>query len=310
MTRVKSGAVLIAGPTAGGKSTLALALAERVGGVIVNADSMQVYRELRTLTARPSAADEVKVPHRLYGTVSARETYSVGRWTLDARAAIAEASAAGRVPIVVGGTGLYLAALTEGLADVPPIPAAIRGAVRARLAAEGAPALHAELLKRDPVIAARLRPSDPQRIARALEVLEATGRSLATFQTATAAPGLDIAARVVVAPPRTGLYAAIDARFNAMLAEGALEEVSAIAALDLPADAPARRALGVEPLLAHLDGRMSLEEAMAAAKLASRHYAKRQLTWVRNKMIAWNWLEEKFSERNLDTIFSLIADIS
>jgi tRNA dimethylallyltransferase len=175
-------AILIAGPTASGKSALALALAERTGGTIINADSMQVYRDLRIITARPTPDEEARAPHRLYGHVDATENYSVGRWCVDVQVALAEAKRAGRVPIVVGGTGLYFKALTQGLAAVPPTPAEIRAAVRARLAANGPEDLHAELQKRDPAMAARLKSGDGVRVARALEVFEATGRSLAEWQ--------------------------------------------------------------------------------------------------------------------------------
>ena len=270
--------ILIAGPTASGKSALALALAERLGGVIINADSMQVYRDLRIITARPTPEDEARVPHRLYGHVDAAENYSVGRWCEDVRDALAEAERAGRVPILVGGTGLYFKALTQGLSAVPPTPPEIRAAVRARCDAEGAAALHAELARRDPAMAARLKPGDRMRIARALEVLEATGRSLADWHR-DGMPAIldpDAALKVFLAPDRAELYRRIDARFDAMLAAGALEEVRALVARGLDPMLPAMKAHGVPWLRRHLAGEITLAEAAEGAKLDTRRYTKRQ----------------------------------
>ncbi len=284
-------AVLIAGPTASGKSALALALAERLGGMIVNTDSMQVYRELPVLTAQPSAAEKARVPHRLYGHVGARAPYSAGRYRVDAMAALAEARAAGKLPIFAGGTGLYFAALTQGLAGVPPVPAAIREAVRALRERIGAEAFFAALAARDPESAARLRPGDTQRTLRAMEVIEATGHSLAHWQTHGEDPvlkGLRLA-RFVLSPPRAELHARIDARFDAMVEAGALEEARALLNLD-PA-LPAAKILGLRPLQALARGETGREEAFAAAKTATRQYAKRQITWLRHRMIDWIWLE-------------------
>lgn len=284
-------AVLIAGPTASGKSAAALALAERVGGTLINADSMQIYRELEVLTARPSAEDMARVPHRLYGHVSVREPYSVGRYQSDAAAALAETRAAGRCPIFVGGTGLYFAALTEGLADIPPVPAAVRARVRAHRETAGAEAFFAELAARDPEAGARLKPGDTQRVLRAMEVLEATGRPLSDWQAHAGEPvlaGLTFA-RFVLAPPRADLYAAIDARFEAMMEHGALEEAQALAGLDPVLSAA--KILGLRPLQALAAGQMSRQEALTAARTASRQYAKRQLTWFRHRMADWTWLE-------------------
>ncbi len=221
-------AVLLAGPTTSGKSALALALADKLGGTIINADSMQVYRDLRIITARPSPQDEAAVPHLLYGHVDAAENYSVGRWCVDAQAAIAETRRAGRVPILVGGTGLYFKALTQGLAAVPPIPANIRAAVRDRLATEGVAPLYADLMRRDPVTAARLMPGDRSRITRALEVVLATGRSLAEWHRDGLPPPVDAsrAIKLFLDVDRAELYRRIDARFDAMLAAGALDEVA------------------------------------------------------------------------------------
>ena len=277
--------MLIAGPTASGKSALALALAERLGGVVLNADSMQVYADLRILTARPDPGDEARVPHRLYGHVTADRPYSVGAWLEDVRRVLAEAAAARRVPVFVGGTGLYFRALTAGLAAVPPIPEEIRAHWRARRA-EGA-ALHAELARRDPAMAARLRPTDPQRVLRALEVLDATGRSLADWQAETGPPLVRDAVRMVLETDRAALYARIDARFDAMLRQGALDELIRLRARGLDPSLPALRALGVPSLMAHLDGRMPLDEAVAQAKAESRRYAKRQMTWFRRQMPEW-----------------------
>jgi tRNA dimethylallyltransferase len=281
--------VLIAGPTASGKSALALTLAERIGGMIVNADSMQVYRDLRIITARPTPEEEAHVPHRLYGHIDAAENYSVGRYVVDAAAALAEARQLGRTPIFVGGTGLYFKALTHGLAAVPPITPGVRAAVRARLEAEGPAALHDELARRDPVMAARLELADRARIARALEVLEATGRSLAEWQRVGMAPMLDRvrAVTIFLSPNRDELRRRIDVRFDAMLASGALTEVKALAARGLDARLPALKAHGVPWLIRHLTGEMTLADAAAAAKKDTRHYTKRQFTWFRHQLGDW-----------------------
>jgi tRNA dimethylallyltransferase len=294
----KPTAILIAGPTASGKSALALKLAERLGGTIVNADSMQVYRDLRIITARPSPQDEARVPHRLYGHVDAADNYSVGRWCEDARSAIAEAERAGRLPILVGGTGLYFKALTQGLSVVPPTPPEVRASVRARLDAEGAAALHAELSRRDPAMAARLRPGDRMRVARALEVLEATGRSLADWHRAGMPAILDPerALKIFLAPERAELHQRIDARFDAMLAAGALEEVRALAARKLDPLLPAMKAHGVPWLMRHLAGEISLTQAAEGAKLDTRRYTKRQVTWFRHQMPGWNFVAPERAE--------------
>ena len=294
----RSTAILIAGPTASGKSALALNLAERLGGVIVNADSMQVYRDLRIITARPSAADEARVPHRLYGHVDAAENYSVGSWCADAGMALTETGDAGRVPILVGGTGLYFKALTQGLSAVPPTPPEIRAAVRARLDAEGVAALHAELSRRDPAVAARLKPSDRMRIARALEVLESTGRSLADWHR-DGVPTIfdpDRTVRVFLAPDRAELRRRIDLRFDAMLAAGALEEVRGLDARRLDPLLPAMKAHGVPWLRRHLAGEISLNEAAEGGKMDTKRYTKRQLTWFRNQMPGWTWVEPDKAE--------------
>ncbi|HUI96372.1 MAG TPA: tRNA (adenosine(37)-N6)-dimethylallyltransferase MiaA [Xanthobacteraceae bacterium] len=280
--------VLIAGPTASGKSALALRLAERLGGTIINADSMQVYRDLRIITARPTPAEEARVPHRLYGHVDAAVNYSVGHYVTDAAAALAEARRQGRPAIVVGGTGLYFKALTAGLAAVPPIPPDIRAAVRARLAEHGAPALHAELARHDPAAAARLGPNDRTRVSRALEVVEATGRPLADWHTEGQPPLVaPSAARLFIAPDRAELYARIDARFATMIAGGALDEARALAARGLDPLLPAMKAHGIPWLIRHLAGEITLAEAVRQAQLDTRHYAKRQFTWFRHQLGDW-----------------------
>jgi tRNA dimethylallyltransferase len=284
-------AVLIAGPTASGKSGVALELACRRGGTVINADSMQVYRELRVLTARPSASEEARVPHRLYGTVSAAESCSVGRWLDDAAGALAEAREKGRLPILVGGTGLYFKALTEGLAPIPDIPAEVRSYWRERAAELSREDLYRELAARDPAVAAKLEPADPQRVVRALEVIDATGVSLAEWQGADHSPLLAPAGvlRIVIAPEREPLYAAIDARFDRMVEQGAIEEVRALLDLDLDPGRPAMRAHGVRELAAYLAGTTTREEAVAKAKTETRRYAKRQMTWLRRFMSDWQW---------------------
>jgi tRNA dimethylallyltransferase len=284
-------AVLIAGPTASGKSALALALAERHGGIVVNADSMQVYRDLRIITARPTPADEARAPHRLYGHVDAAATYSVGHWITDVARVLEAAAARGQLAIVVGGTGLYFKALTRGLAAVPPIPAPVRAAVRARLAAEGAAALHADLVRRDPAGAAALKPGDGVRIVRALEVIEATGRPLAAWHRDGMAPPIDPAGGITVflSPDREDLKQRIGARFDAMMAAGALDEVRALDARGLDPLQPALKAHGVPWLRRTLTGEMPLEDAVEAAKRDTWRYTKRQFTWFRHQLPDWPW---------------------
>jgi tRNA dimethylallyltransferase len=286
-------AVLIAGPTASGKSGLALALAERVGGVVINTDSMQVYCEARILTARPGDAELARVPHRLYGHVGVAEAYSVARYQADASAVLAEVRASGHIPIFTGGTGLYFGALTEGLADIPAVPAVVRAAVLARRDEIGADTFFDELRERDPDIVTRLRVSDRQRVLRAYEVFEATGRPLSQWQRDTLMPPplADLKlVRVVVAPPRDELHRRIDARFDAMLEAGALAEAAALRGLD-PAR-PAAKILGLRELWSVGAGTLTLNEARALAQAATRQYAKRQLTWARQRMSDWTWLQE------------------
>jgi tRNA dimethylallyltransferase len=300
-------AVLIAGPTASGKSALALALAEKLGGIVINADSMQVYRDLHVITARPGEDEEARVPHRLYGHVDAVENYSVGQWLGDAAAALSEADASARVPIIVGGTGLYFKLLTRGLAAVPPIPPEIRNGIRGRLAQEGPQALHAELQQCDPISASRLMPADGVRIARALEVMAATGRSLPEWHRSGMPPLVDPAhaVRIFLAPDRPELYRRIDARFAAMIAAGALEEVRALDARGLDPLLPAMKAHGVPWLRRHLAGEITLADAVGEAKKDTRHYSKRQLTWFRNQMPGWTWVT---SEQAMQIVERLLAD--
>ena len=292
-------AILIAGPTASGKSALALALAEKLGGMVINADSMQVYRDLRIITARPSPDEEALLPHRLYGHVDAAENFSVGRWLTDAQGALEEARRTGLLPIFVGGTGLYFKALTHGLSAVPPIPPNIRAAVRARLAAEGAAALHAELVRRDAASAARIRPADGVRTVRALEVLEATGRPLGDWHRDGMRPMVapERAQKIFLDVPRDEIYRRIDRRFDAMMQAGALEEVRALAARGLDPSLPAMRAHGVPWLRRHLAGEIALEDAVAEGKRDTRHYAKRQATWFRHQLPEWSWLAPEEAER-------------
>ena len=280
-------AILVAGPTASGKSALALALAERLGGTVINADSMQVYRELRILTARPTPAEEAVVPHALYGVRQAAEAGTVAWWRGEALAAMAAARDAGRVPILCGGTGLYFLSLTEGLAEIPPVPPEARDEARRLLAEEGPAALHARLAAIDPETASALRASDSQRLARAYEVATGTGRGLRAWQRAGgAAPAPWRFAAILLDPPRPVLRDAIARRWHAMLAAGAMEEVRALGALGLDPALPAMRAHGVPELLAHLAGRMTLEAASMRAILNTGQYTKRQATWFRHHALA------------------------
>jgi tRNA dimethylallyltransferase len=294
-------AVLIAGPTASGKSALAFRLAEAAGGVVINTDSMQVYRDLRIITARPSPEDETRVPHRLYGHRDAAINCSVGTWLQDAAVVLAEVRAAGRLPIFVGGTGLYFKALLRGLSNVPAVPAEVREAVRGRLDRDGAEALHAELARRDPVTGERLKPRDRVRVARALEVIEATGRSINDWHAQGLPPLLSPAniTAVFLAPERAGLYARIDRRFTQMLADGALEEVAALANRSLDPLLPAMKAHGVPALMRHLRGEVSLAEAAAVGAQDTRHYAKRQFTWFRHQLPEFAWVAPEDASRRL-----------
>jgi tRNA dimethylallyltransferase len=279
---------LIAGPTASGKSALALRLAEATGGEIVNADALQLYRDLAVLSARPSPAETAQAPHHLYGMVDAAEGWSVGRWQRAAAAVLAEIKARGRTAIVVGGTGLYFRALTHGLAEIPEIPAEARAAVAALWAEGGETAVRGALHAGDPVSAARIMPGDRQRLLRALEVWQATGQPLGAWQADTT-PLLPPGSwrGVVMEPDRASLYARCDARLEAMAAGGALEEAAALMARNLDPALPAMKAVGFPELARHLRGDLSLHEAIAEAQQATRNYAKRQLTWFRNQTPDW-----------------------
>jgi tRNA dimethylallyltransferase len=290
--------ILIAGPTASGKSGLALRLAEQFGGVVINADSMQVYRELRVLTARPEPADDARAPHALYGFVSGAESYSAGRFASDVARVLEDARREGRRPIIVGGTGLYFKALTEGLSPIPAIPDDVRAHWRREAAEKGAAHVHGELAKRDPVMAQRLASGDTQRVVRALEVLDATGMSLAEWQKLPRQPVLDLGASIplLVVVDREELGRRIDTRFRAMVQTGALDEALQLKALKLDPALPLMTALGVRALLAHIAGEVSLEEAIAAGQMETRQYAKRQATWARSNMIAWKTIHTQEME--------------
>jgi tRNA dimethylallyltransferase len=285
-------AVLIAGPTASGKSALALALAEVTGGIVINTDSMQVYRDLRVLTARPTPDDETRAAHRLYGYCDAAVNCSAGSWVADAAVALAEARAANKLPIFVGGTGLYFKALTRGLSAVPPIPQQVRDDVRARMERKGVEAMHAELAAHDPASAEKLKPRDRARIARALEVIEATGRALPDWHSEGLPPLLEPQGvkAIFLAPDRKELYKRIDARFEAMLENGALEEVEALASRKLDPILPAMKAHGVPALIRYLAGEVTREQAVETGQADTRHYAKRQFTWFRHQLPEFEWV--------------------
>lgn len=285
--------MLIAGPTASGKSALALRLARQIGGIVINTDSMQVYRDLRVLTARPTSEEEAQVPHRLYGHRDAAINCSVGIWLDDALAVLRDARAAGQMPIFIGGSGLYFKALLRGLSNVPQVPAEVRDAVRARMDRDGVEAVHAELALRDPVSGAQLKPRDRARVARALEVIEATGKPIGEWHREGLPPVLspENVTAVFLAPERDELYARIDRRFAQMVCKGALEEVAALAARGLDPMLPAMKAHGVPALIRHLRGELPLEEAVGIGCLDTRHYAKRQFTWFRHQLPEFQWVK-------------------
>ncbi|ARM13095.1 UNVERIFIED_ORG: tRNA dimethylallyltransferase [Rhizobium esperanzae] len=279
-------AILITGPTASGKSALAVELAKRYGGAVVNADSMQVYDTLRVLTARPSEEEMQGVPHHLYGHVPAGAAYSTGVWLRDVSALLPALKAAGQLPVFVGGTGLYFKALTGGLSDIPEIPEELREELRMRLVAEGPEGLHAELEAIDPAMSASLNRQDGQRIVRALEVIKATGRSIAEFQRRRGPVLIDTdkARKIVVLPDRAVLHARINGRFEKMLQQGAEDEVRALLARGLPVEAPVMKAIGVSQIAAMFKDEMTREEVLEKGAAATRQYAKRQMTWFRNQM--------------------------
>ncbi len=298
--------IVIGGPTASGKSAAALSLARRLPATIINADSMQVYRELFVLTARPGKAEMAATPHRLFGVMSVAERCTAGRWREMALGEIADAHAAGRLPILVGGTGLYLKALMGGLAAIPPIEATVRAWTQARHRALGSTAFHAELAMHDPETAARLSPGDTQRVIRAYEVWRATGRPLSAYQRETPPhPSLNFISLVLL-PPREALHGAIDVRCRAMLSDGALDEVRALMALHLDPTLPAMKAVGVRELARHISGEIDRVSALALFQRATRQYAKRQLTWFRHQMPETQIWNAQFSESLVDEMFSFI----
>lgn len=299
------GVLLIAGPTASGKSALAIRLAERLGGTVVNADSMQVYRDLRVITARPTKAEEAAVPHRLFGTVDAAINYSVARWQADMAALLNELKAQGRIPIITGGTGLYFRALTEGLSDIPKVPDDVRAAVRAAAEGQAPEALHAELAACDPETAARLRPTDPQRIIRALEVFRATGVPLVRFQEKRDGALLtDPFAAFFLAPDRDVLRARIDARFDGMVETGAIAEVETLMQRGLDPALPAMRAHGVPWIIRALRGEIPMAEAIEGGKADTRRYAKRQHTWFRHQAPDFEWVAPQDAEARILTVLN------
>ncbi len=299
--------VIVAGPTASGKSALALDIAEAFAGSLINADSMQVYAELRVLTARPGTADLARAPHHLFGVLPAAEAGSAGRWLEMALGTIAEVRQAGRLPIIVGGTGLYLKALTEGLAPVPEIPDDVNAEARRLHQELGGEAFRERLAEIDPESAARLPAGDSQRLVRAYAVARATGRPLADWQAddGQTPPGPFVT--VALEPPRDDLYRAIDARFEAMLAAGALDEVRGLAALGLAPELPAMKALGVPELIRHLGGECSLEEAADRARQATRNFAKRQTTWLRHQLAADHVVESLYTAELKDRVLGILG---
>jgi tRNA dimethylallyltransferase len=309
-------ALIVAGPTASGKSALALALAARIGGTVINADSMQVYRELRILTARPTAEEEAALPHALYGVRPAADPGSAAWWRHAALAAMDAASAAGRVPLVCGGTGLYFSSLINGLSPIPPVSDKAREEARGLLKALGPTMLHARLTAVDPGTAVRLRATDSQRIARAWEVWRSTGRGLADWQAEPGTPTGWTFRAVLLDPPRDALRAAIEGRFAGMLAAGALAEARALLDLGLDPALPAMRAHGVPELAAHLRGEIPIEEAAKRAQLVTGQYAKRQATWFRHHALAESGATHiiharfagltQFSEQNWGDILNFI----
>jgi tRNA dimethylallyltransferase len=282
-------AVLIAGPTASGKSALAIEIARRLGGTVVNVDSMQVYADLRVLSARPTPEEEEIVPHRLYGHVDGAINYSAMRYAEDVAGVLSELGRTGSLPILVGGTGLYFKALTDGFSAIPPVPEAVRSTFRARVDGQETGLLHAELARLDPVMAERLRPTDRMRIMRALEVHLATGRSIASFQGERHPGPLDALPmlKLFIHPEREEVRSRIDRRFEQMIAQGALDEVAALRERRLDPLLPVMRAHGVPGLIAHLDGEIGLDEAIARGQADTRAYAKRQVTWFRHQMAGW-----------------------
>lgn len=306
--RVKN-AILIAGPTASGKSALALDLAERRGGVIVNTDSMQGYSVLDVLTARPEAADLARAPHYLYGHVHPATAYSTGAWLRDVMKLIEDGIFSERPVIFVGGTGLYFRALAEGISEMPDIPQRVRDRWRYELKEQGAVKLHSLLLREDSAAAMMLKPTDSQRVVRALEVLDASGRSILEWQAERGQPLIDreSARFFVIEPDRAALVARIDKRFDQMLDKGALDEVKRLAALGLDPELPAMKAIGVRELQAAMAGEIGFPEAIERAKIATRQYSKRQTTWFRHQL-GPEWLRLRPGDDLETTISALASD--
>lgn len=304
-------AILIGGPTASGKSQFALRLAQHLHAVIVNADSMQVYSEISILSGRPTREEENILPHDLYGHVPMAEAYSVGRFLKEMEGVLARRTAQGKNVIIVGGTGLYLKALLQGISPIPSIPVEIRTYWRTEAQKCGSQNLHQRLRERDPETAARLRSSDPQRIVRALEVLDATGLSLSAWQNVRSQPLLSSShcIRLLLCPDRKELYTRSERRFDSMMQRGALQEAERIQSLSLDPSLPAMRALGLRPLLKYLKGELSHDDAVLEAKADTRHYIKRQLTWIVSNMITWNKISEQQMERNEAELISFINSL-
>ena len=304
-------AILIHGPTASGKTALSVALAQRLNGEVVNADSMQVYADLRIISARPTETEMQGAPHHLFGHIPGSDRYSTGRWLEDARKIIADIERRGKTPIIIGGTGLYHLALTDGLSEIPPVPEDVRSEVFALQRSEGASGLYQRLMKHDPDMAAKLGPTDRQRLGRALEVFLATGQSISTFQGNKSRPVLSPKRWLGIAltPPRARLYARIDRRFEGMLMEGAMEEARGLLAQDLPTDLPVMKAHGVPGLIAYLKGEMSAEAAAENAKRDTRRYAKRQFTWIGRQLPFWPRIPSMVLDDRIRVILSLYREV-
>lgn len=309
MPQARPRVIVVAGPTASGKSDLALALAGEFAGVVINADSQQRYRDFPILTAQPGADDKARAPHRLFGDLAAHEVSTAAEWAVKAAREIESAREAGAHPIVVGGTGLYLRVLMQGFAEIPPIPDEVRAAARELLAKVGNAEFHRRLAERDPHGAAHIPPGNSQRLARAWEVIEATGTPLSVWQEAPPAPALTADYfSILLMPPREILVAAAAARFGAMMAAGALAEVERAIAAGVAQDAPAMNALGARELADHLRGQVSLEAAVGRAEIATRQYAKRQATWFRHQFRSSLTLDTRYTDRMRATIVSAVRD--